>query len=70
VSTIEYSGYGINAFLKSVQNISTSFSTSGNNLYVGNATLNNLSQGYHNVTVWEVVYFSLIIESHYVGSVY
>jgi hypothetical protein len=41
-------------------NVSTSFSSLGNNLYAGDTDLTDLSQGAHNVTVWVSVYQYII----------
>ena len=41
-------------------NVSTSFSSLGNNLYAGDTALTDLSQGAHNVTVWVSVYQYII----------
>ncbi|MCW4046795.1 MAG: hypothetical protein NWE99_04435 [Candidatus Bathyarchaeota archaeon] len=50
-------------------NVSTSLSSLGNNLYMGNATLAGLSQGTHNVTVWVSVYQFMISYDIYAGAV-
>jgi hypothetical protein len=48
---------------------STSLSSLGNNLYVGNATLTELSQGDHNLTVWVSVHQYMMSYDFYVGAV-
>jgi hypothetical protein len=50
-------------------NVSASLSSLGNNVYVGNATLTNLSQGVHNVTVWVSVYQFMLSYDVYEGAV-
>jgi len=50
-------------------NVSTSLSSLGNNVYVGNATLTGLSQGAHNVTVWVSVYQFMLSYDNYEGAV-
>ncbi len=49
-------------------NVSTSLSSLGNNLYAGNTALTDLSQGAHNVTVWVSVYQYII--SDFLGTTY
>ena len=59
--------YGINEF---PDNVLTSLTSLGNNLYAGNATLNNLSQGHHNVTVWDAVYFDMLSYTYYTAAIF
>lgn len=49
-------------------NVSTSFSSLGNNFYAGNTTLTDLTQGTHNVTIWVSVYHWII--SDFLGTPY
>jgi hypothetical protein len=49
-------------------NVSTSFSSLGNNLYAGDTTLTDLTQGAHNVTIWVSVYNWII--SDFLGTPY
>jgi hypothetical protein len=51
-------------------NVSISLSSLGNNVYVGNATLTNLSQGAHNLTVWVSVYQYMLSYDNYGGSAF
>jgi len=59
--------WGINKF---PDNVLTSLTSLGNNLYAGNATLNDLSQGHHNVTVWEAAYFDMLSYTYYTGAIF
>ena len=59
--------YGINEF---PDNVLTSLTSLGNNLYAGNATLNDLSQGNHTVTVWDAVYFDMLSYTYYTASIF
>ena len=49
-------------------NVSTSFSSLGNNFYAGDTTLTDLTQGAHNVTIWVSVYHWII--SDFLGTPY
>jgi hypothetical protein len=46
--------------LNRANNISVTLTGLGDNLYRGNATLTNLSQGSHNITVWVVGYLNYL----------
>ena len=50
------------------ENVSTSLSSLGNNIYAGDIALTDLSQGAHNVTIWVSVYQYII--SNFLGIPY
>jgi len=59
--------YRINEF---PDNVLTSLTSLGNNLYAGNATLNDLQQGRNNVTVWEAEYFDMLSYAYYTAAIF
>jgi len=67
VSQVVNNVYQTNEF---PDNVLASLTSIQNNLYAGNATLKGLSQGYHNITVWEAVYWGMISYSYYQASIF